>query len=139
MQWTGGRCVLRLSQSFSFRRLLDPFPLLPAGLWSPALLPGSVPGAVHGAGLLPCLGGVSALQRYCYTADPVNISTSFKRVKQMFWATGTTQNSAFRNLAETREFIKHGNNTEITLMYFLNFFRFSAMLKQFFFHPVLKN
>ena len=88
MQSTGGPCVLRRSQSFSFRRLLDSFPLLPAGLWSPALLPGSVPGAVHGAGLLPCLGGVSALQRYCYTADPVNVSTSLKRVKRCFGPLG---------------------------------------------------
>ena len=84
MQWTGGRCVLRRSPSFSFRCLPDSFPLLPAGLWSPALLPGSVPGAVHGAGLLPCLGGVSPLQRYCYTADPVNVSTLFKRVNRCF-------------------------------------------------------
>lgn len=88
MQWTGGLCVLRRSPSFSFRRLPDPFPLLPAGLWPPALLPGSVPGAVHGAGLLPCLGGVSALQRYCYTADPVNVSTSFKRVNRCFGPLG---------------------------------------------------
>lgn len=130
MQSTGGPCVLRRSPSFSFRRLLDPFPLLPAGLWSPALLPGSVPGAVHGAGLLPCLGGVSPLQRYCYTADPDNVSTSFKRVNRCFGPLGQP-----RTLDETREFtsIKHGNNAETIFMYFLNFFRFSAMLKQFFF------